>query len=63
MDDEKEIGSFVLPMDKLISSEGEQSFAEDFLYEKGLYAGTLKFQTIKGIAHNFSPIDTNRSSI
>lgn len=36
-----------------MSSNVEQNFTEDFTYEGGLYAGTLKFQTIKGKSPSF----------
>ena len=54
MDDDKEIGGLVIPMDKFNKIDSKQSFVEDFVYEEGAYAGTLKFEIIKGATPTLS---------
>jgi uncharacterized protein YheU (UPF0270 family) len=33
----------IIPMEKFNKAKDRQSFVEDFVYEEGTYAGTLKF--------------------
>lgn len=56
------IGAIVLPMERFVG-EGEILFVEDFLYGEGLYAGTLKFQTIKGATYAFLNPNMGRKTL
>lgn len=63
MDDDKEIGHILTTVDRFLSSNIQQSFSEDFIYEDGVHAGTLKFQTIKGKAPSFEFKNLHRKTI
>jgi hypothetical protein len=54
MDDDAEVGRLTLGMDKLLASNDEQSFNEEFFFEQKVNAGSLKFVTKTGTNPTFT---------